>query len=377
MHETSGEYDVSDPIVTVVVPTYNRMPHLMQALASIRAQSFENLRIAVFDNASTDDTRAYCEWLAARDPRVVYHRHPENIGAFGNFQYGLAKVDTEYFAFLSDDDLQVENFLEKALAALSADASLAFAATRVVRVGSDGQFVGGHPSKQFVPGRFPAGSGLVHLARIGVPPWTGIVYRTSVSREVGALDLACGIAADIDFTLRHAARHAYVLLDDVGAIFTYDLAAPHRSGYASVLDNTPGVETWIDKTRTGYGLEAEAAEELSTMVRNRWGKGLRQAAMRAAWAGDTAFLRRVVPVLRSYDEPKRHRVDLLRPFGPVLRAVRRVNGLARRLLPAETSTRRGVRAKYPDCQRYLDLYYAYRNGTHPLLVSRWPEPESP
>jgi glycosyltransferase involved in cell wall biosynthesis len=90
--------------ITVIVPTFRRPALLERAVRSVLAQTHPDLVVAIYDNASGDGTREVCERLAKEDPRVRYHEHRENIGAGANFQYGLERVATPYFAFLSDDD---------------------------------------------------------------------------------------------------------------------------------------------------------------------------------------------------------------------------------------------------------------------------------
>ena len=76
--------------------------------------------VSVYDNASGDETEAVVRELARGDDRVKYHCHPENVGAFRNFNYGMMDVKTPYFAVLSDDDIVAPTFFEKALQAFGA-----------------------------------------------------------------------------------------------------------------------------------------------------------------------------------------------------------------------------------------------------------------
>ena len=87
------------------MPTYNRAELLRRAILSFCAQTETGFRLRVFDNASADGTREVVEALASRDARIEYFRHERNIGAIANFRYAMEQVDTEYFAFASDDDV--------------------------------------------------------------------------------------------------------------------------------------------------------------------------------------------------------------------------------------------------------------------------------
>jgi glycosyltransferase involved in cell wall biosynthesis len=93
-----------EPLVSVGIPTYNRASGLKRAVGSALAQSYENLEVVISDNASTDGTRELCESLARSDPRVRYHRQPENRGPTANFREVLDRASGEFFMWLADDD---------------------------------------------------------------------------------------------------------------------------------------------------------------------------------------------------------------------------------------------------------------------------------
>src|SRR5262249_49954614 len=106
------------PGLTVVIPTRQRAHVLPTAIESVLGQDVPGLRLLICDNASEDGTAE----VVARyeDPRIVYHRHREDIGATANCQWGMDAVATEHFLLLSDDDALLPGFLARALAALSA-----------------------------------------------------------------------------------------------------------------------------------------------------------------------------------------------------------------------------------------------------------------
>ena len=92
------------PTVSIGIPTYNRAGSLPRAIGSALAQDYPDLRVLVCDNASTDGTEDLCRPWAERDRRLAYQRHPENVGAAGNFRAAFERSGGELFAWLSDDD---------------------------------------------------------------------------------------------------------------------------------------------------------------------------------------------------------------------------------------------------------------------------------
>ncbi len=92
------------PLVSVGIPTYNRLPMLRRAIESVLQETYNNLELVISDNASTDGTHDYCAEIARNDPRVCYLRHETNKGAHENFLTALRSAQGTYFMWLGDDD---------------------------------------------------------------------------------------------------------------------------------------------------------------------------------------------------------------------------------------------------------------------------------
>jgi len=122
-----------DNAITAIITTYKRPKLLIRALNSLLNQTYKNIQICVFDNASNDETEQIVKSFMLKDSRVKYHCHSENVGMMGNYQFAFSKIETPYFSLLSDDDFLFPGFYETALngfkqcpdAAFSACAALA------------------------------------------------------------------------------------------------------------------------------------------------------------------------------------------------------------------------------------------------------------
>lgn len=119
------------PLLTIGMPVYNGSQWLRPALDSLLAQTFTDFVLVVCDNASTDDTAAIVQAAARRDARVQYHRNPENIGVYRNYNKAFSFADTKYFKWASANDLCAPEFLEECVNILESDhdAVLAYPAT--------------------------------------------------------------------------------------------------------------------------------------------------------------------------------------------------------------------------------------------------------
>src|ERR1700688_4506342 len=92
--------------IEVVMATWNGGRFLEEQLESIFSQSFQNFRLTVRDNASTDSTLEIIEKYRSRYPdRVVVHRNHTRLGACATFGLLVQESDASYVAFCDQDDV--------------------------------------------------------------------------------------------------------------------------------------------------------------------------------------------------------------------------------------------------------------------------------
>jgi len=133
--------DVSRPLVSVGIPTFNRCEYLRTAVESIRNQTYTNIEIIISDNASTDGTQGYCTALTTIDKRVKYIRHGQNIGANPNFQHVLCCATGEFFMWEADDDFCDPLHVERLMEQLLSQPDLVLCSSEVKRIGKNGDLI--------------------------------------------------------------------------------------------------------------------------------------------------------------------------------------------------------------------------------------------
>jgi glycosyltransferase involved in cell wall biosynthesis len=102
-------------MVSVVIPTYNRLAFLKEAIASISTQDYVNRETIVVDDACEDGT---WEWLSSlRDPRVRTFRLQQHAERSAARNLGLSSARGEFVLFLDDDDLLAPGALSSLSAA--------------------------------------------------------------------------------------------------------------------------------------------------------------------------------------------------------------------------------------------------------------------
>jgi hypothetical protein len=95
------------PLVSVIVPTYNRPELLARALESIAEQAFTDLEILVVNDGGLSVAK-----LVARFPQARHFRHPANRGLPAARNTALAQARGHYIAYLDDDDWYYRSHLE-------------------------------------------------------------------------------------------------------------------------------------------------------------------------------------------------------------------------------------------------------------------------
>lgn len=105
------------PEVSVVIPAYNASRHIFEAVSSILDQTFRNLEVVIVNDGSTDETRAICDSLAAKDRRIVVITQ-DNKGVSGALNAGIRLSRGPLIARMDADDIAFPERIEKQLEVL-------------------------------------------------------------------------------------------------------------------------------------------------------------------------------------------------------------------------------------------------------------------
>ncbi len=109
--EKTGSKPKFNPLVSVVLPTYNRARLLSRAVKSVLDQTYPNFELIVVDDCSTDGTEGVVKGF--QDDRIRYIRHEKNQGAPIARNTGIRAAEGKYIAFQDSDDVWCSTKLEK------------------------------------------------------------------------------------------------------------------------------------------------------------------------------------------------------------------------------------------------------------------------
>ena len=126
------------PLVSIIVPTYNRAHCIARAIDSACAQTHRNLEVIVIDDGSTDGTDTLVRSRYKSDPRVRYFRQ-QNGGVSAARNTGFRQMRGDFVALLDSDDVWLPWKLQMQLSCFAAFPRVGMVWTDMAALGPDGQ----------------------------------------------------------------------------------------------------------------------------------------------------------------------------------------------------------------------------------------------
>ncbi len=191
------------PTVSVIVPTYNTIAYLPDAIESILQQTFEDFEILLVNDGSTDSTAEWAKKIT--DPRVRYIEQ-NNQGLSAARNTGLDLAQGRYVAFLDADDVWEPTKLDKQVALLETNPDIGMVHSWVWFMDGEGRSTGRIWKTQ------AEGMALAHLLqRNDVAVLSALVRRECFAR-IGGFDIALRSLEDWDLWLRLAVNDSIAVI---------------------------------------------------------------------------------------------------------------------------------------------------------------------
>jgi glycosyltransferase involved in cell wall biosynthesis len=121
-----SEVERMNEIVTIGIPTFERLDYLREAVASALAQTYSPIDVLISDDGDSDAIRGWCEDLVRKDSRVRYQKNIRNLGLAGNWNAVADGARGEYLIVIGDDDRLLPEFVRKCVDAILPDGAVAF-----------------------------------------------------------------------------------------------------------------------------------------------------------------------------------------------------------------------------------------------------------
>jgi glycosyltransferase involved in cell wall biosynthesis len=129
---------LNKPLVSIVIPSFNRAYCLAETVESALAQTYDNIEIVLIDDGSTDVTRELAGQRWGNDPRIRYF-YQENRGISAARNLGIANSRGNFIALLDSDDLWAPWKLEVQMACMERFPATVMVHTEMDSIGPDGR----------------------------------------------------------------------------------------------------------------------------------------------------------------------------------------------------------------------------------------------
>ncbi|HRY97924.1 MAG TPA: glycosyltransferase [Bacteroidales bacterium] len=192
-------------LVSIVIPVFNGSDYLGEAIDSALAQSWPQVEVIVVDDGSTDDTGEICRRYGER---IRYFRK-ENGGQSSALNYGIERMQGDWFSWLSHDDLYFpEKIARQMQVALRNPGVVVY--SDWMTVGAGGEPLGSIRIRQADALRF-------RYRLITENPYHGcsMLVPSSAFRQAGVFDTGIPLTSDVDLWFRMAATIPFVHVPEV------------------------------------------------------------------------------------------------------------------------------------------------------------------
>lgn len=194
------------PKVSIVIPSYNAMRYLPEAVNSVLRQTFTDFEVLIVDDGSSDHTVEWASQLT--EPRVKLISQ-ENKGAAGARNNGIANSQGEYVAFLDADDVWEATKLEKQVKCLDDNPSAGLVHTWIAFIDEQGKATGNVMATY--------GEGEVWKQVVEYNPvrcGSTTMVRRCCFDTVGVFDQNFSFAEDWEMWIRIASRYSFALIKE-------------------------------------------------------------------------------------------------------------------------------------------------------------------
>ncbi|HOJ49664.1 MAG TPA: glycosyltransferase [Spirochaetota bacterium] len=212
-------------LISVIIPTYNRVGFIVDALKSV-LDNFDDIEVIVVDDGSTDNTRNTV--LSFYDKRIRYI-YQVNKGVSAARNRGISEARGEFLAFLDSDDYWLKGKLEKQINLLKETKTL-WSHTDEIWI-RNGLKINKHKKHEKKEGRIYVDS----LPMCIVSP-SSVVIHKSIFEKVGLFDESLMVAEDYDMWLRISSIYDISLVKENLTV--------KRGGHRGQLSNSLAIDMY-------------------------------------------------------------------------------------------------------------------------------------
>lgn len=168
--------------VTVAMPVFNGSADIARAITSVKNQTFQQWRLLIVDNASTDQTLEVVQQVGT-DPRIQVVASSDHVSALANFRRALKMCESKYVCFLAHDDHWNGEFLAELVSGLEQSSAIQGACPRVVLFTESDEITVRIQTRRWMGHTLVDRRGLISIHSKQVNAWYGL-YRFEYLKRV-------------------------------------------------------------------------------------------------------------------------------------------------------------------------------------------------
>jgi len=254
---------LSDPLVSVVMATYNHVEGLDYTIQSMKAQKFKDFELIIIDDASTDGTWEYLTQLDF--PLLRAHRHLQNKGQTAALNFGLKLASGKYIARQDDEDISHSTRLQRQVEFLDKNDKVALVGTQLDWMVKTGELI-----RHF---EYPTVHGNIveRLQEKNSFAHGSVMMRNEAVKKLGGYREEFRLAQDYDLWLRISENYQVANLDKTlyRMRFSTRMASVRRNGEQQAYAELAQL---LARERAEQGDEVSDVKRLAAAIEKRYRK---------------------------------------------------------------------------------------------------------
>jgi glycosyltransferase involved in cell wall biosynthesis len=195
---------MESPLVSVIVPTYNRAAYLAEAVDSVLNQSYPHLELLVVDDGSTDNTRDVLNQFAG--DRRLHVTYQANAGQSRARNAALAQAQGDFFCFLDSDNVWVSDKLQVSLDAFRDNPDVDVVYGDIITINENGEELSRRNMRRF------SGAIVAEMLKDNCVTMNTAMFRRRCYLEQGGMSETRRVADDYDLWLRYSVFFQFLYL---------------------------------------------------------------------------------------------------------------------------------------------------------------------
>ncbi len=261
MIDTNIRMDMTHPLVSIVMPTYNRSEMLKEAVKTCLDQTYTNIELIIIDDGSVDNTSYLVESLRSQDNRIRYYRQPGNTGQCRSLNRGFTLCKGEYISWTSDDNRYKPQAIKEMVDILLQHNGVSVVYADYENTSIDGKII----RQRSLPDTFTKNDHII------LGPC--FLYKRNVYEEIGDYNLKLECAPDLDYWIRvynrfncfHICKSLYQNTVHSGSVTSKRSTKMFIESASIILGYTKGIRKKINIIRIWYWLAVKNEEKLGNI----------------------------------------------------------------------------------------------------------------